>query len=78
MFSIAGASDLTVKEFIASRTINLQLLQREMIETTVALNDFISRESWWRRFRMNPINLRSLLFPDLLCEAHDCSFTFQK
>ena len=77
MFSIAGASDLAVKEFITSRTINLQLLQREMIETTVTLNHFIGREGWRGRFGMNPINPRSFLFPlDPLCEAHDCPCKF--
>jgi len=73
MFSIAGASDLAMKEFITTSTINLYFTQREIIETTMTLNDFIGREGWWGRFRMNPINPRSLLFPlDPLCEAHDC------
>ena len=73
ILTIASSGDLAMIEFITSRTINLQLLQREMIETTVALNDFIGREGWWGGFRVNPINLRSFLFPlDPLCEAHDC------
>ena len=71
VFSIAGASDLAVKELITSRAINLYFIQGKMTETTMALNDFIGREGWGR-FGVNPINLGSLLFPlDSLCEAHD-------
>ena len=77
VFPIAGASDLAVKELITSRTIDLYFIQREMLETTVALNDFIGREGWWGRFWMNPINLGSFLFSlDTLCEAHDCLSKF--
>jgi hypothetical protein len=73
VFTIAGASDLAMKELITSRTINLYFIQREKFETAVALNDFIGREGWWGRFWMNPINLGSFLFSlDTLCEAHDC------
>ena len=73
VFPIAGASDLAVKELITSRTINLYFIQRELLETTVALNDFIGREGWRGGFGVNSINLRSLLFSlDPLCEAHDC------
>jgi hypothetical protein len=72
VFTIAGASDLAMKELITSRTINLYFIQREKFETSVALNDFIGREGWFR-FWMNPINLGSFLFSlDTLCEAHDC------
>ena len=73
MFSIAGASDLAVKEFITSRAINLYFIQREIFETAVTLNHFIGRESRWGGFGVNPINPRSFQFSlDLLCEAHDC------
>ena len=73
MFSIAGSGDLAMKELITSRTINLQLIKREIFGTTMTPNDFIGRESRWFWFRMNPINPRSFLFSlDLLCEAHDC------
>ena len=73
VFSIAGASDLAMKELITSRTINLYFIEREIIGTTMTPNDFIGREGWWGRFRVNPINLGSFLFSlDTLCEAHDC------
>ena len=73
MFSIAGSGDLAMKELITSRTINLQLIKREIFGTTMTPNDFIGRERWWGRFRVNPINPRSFQFSlDLLCEAHDC------
>ena len=73
VFTIAGASDLAMKELITSRTINLYFIQREIIGTTMTPNDFIGREGWWGGFWVNPINLGSFLFSlDTLCEAHDC------
>ena len=77
VFSIAGASDLAMKELITSRTINLYFIQRENFETAVTPNDFIGREGWWCGFGLNPINLGSFLFSlDTLCEAHDCLSKF--
>ena len=66
ILTIASSGDLAVKEFITSGTINLQLLQGKIIETTMALNDFIGREGWWGWFRVNPINPRSFLFLSLI------------
>ena len=48
-----------------------------MIETPMTLNHFICCKRWWFRFRVNPINLRSLLFSlNPLCEAHDSLLLF--